>query len=81
LEALRAQAKKQGRSVSGSITHLVKEEVAARVATRKASKKLTGFLSHLEVPGSIDAWNAARRAASKKLAPLARKSRRSRTSP
>lgn len=77
-EALKAHAKDEGRSVSGSITHLVKEEVVSRIAPNKASKKLTGFLAHFDVPRSLDDWRLARREASKKLAPRARASRRSR---
>jgi hypothetical protein len=66
-EALKADAKDQGRSVSGSITYLVKEQVTGRIKPRGASKKLTGFLSHVEVPASLGAWRAARKEASKKL--------------
>lgn len=60
-EALKAHAKDQGRSVSGSITHLVKEEVAPRILRKNAGRKLTGFLSHLDVPVSLEEWQAGRR--------------------
>jgi hypothetical protein len=75
-EALKAHAKDEGRSVSGSVAHLVKEEVANRIAPKKASKALTGFLSHFDVPRTLDDWRLARRETSKKLAPGPRASRR-----
>jgi hypothetical protein len=77
-EAWKQRARDDGRSVSGSITHLVKEEVENRLAPRKTNRKLTGFLSHLDVPCSLDEWRAARREVSRKLAPRAPRKRRSR---
>jgi hypothetical protein len=75
-EALKTHAKDQGRSVSGSITYLVKEEVATRLLPRRASRKLTGFLSHIEVPESFHVWQSARREVGKKFVPAGRKSAR-----
>jgi hypothetical protein len=79
-EALKEHAKDDGRSASGSITYLVTEEVKNRLSPRKANRKLTGFLSHFEVPRSLAEWQAARRGASRKLVPRPQRSRRNRTS-
>jgi hypothetical protein len=66
----------KGAVVSGAITYLVKEEVGTRPVRGSAVKALTGFLAHLPVPDSVQAWRSARREASRALVPRAAKGRR-----
>jgi hypothetical protein len=67
LEAVRHRAKVEGRSVSGQIVLIVREQVQAEPKTKQKQKPITGWLRHLAVPESDDAMRAGRAEVTKKL--------------
>jgi len=67
LQAVRAQAKTDGRSVSGEIASILRAQIASLPAERRRSKPLTGWLSHLDVPQTHAEFREGRREASATL--------------
>jgi hypothetical protein len=67
LDAVREQARIDGRSVSGEVVSIVKEQLAARLTAQAKPRKITGWLVHLDVPEAHEEFQAGRAAASAKL--------------
>lgn len=77
LEAVRDRARAEGRSVSGEIVLIVREQVEARPAARQKPSPITGWLRHLDRPEADGAIRAGRTEASGKLLrAIGRKARR-----
>jgi len=72
LEALKARARAEGRSVSGQIVYIVREQVEPRPPAG-APKKISGWLSHRAVPGTQAEFRRARAQASERLAAAVRR--------
>lgn len=67
LEAVREQARLDGRSVSGEVVSIVKEQLAGRAVARTKPRKIMGWLSHLDVPEKHSEFAAGRAEASATL--------------
>lgn len=67
LDAVREQARADGRTVSGEIVHLVKEQIQARPTRGVASRPISGWLAHLDVPDTHREFRRARSQASEQL--------------
>jgi hypothetical protein len=67
LEAVREQARIDGRSVSGEVVSIVQEQLAARRRAQVKPRRITGWLAHLEVPETHAEFQAGRATASVKL--------------
>ena len=67
LDAVREQARIDGRSVSGEVVSIVKAQLAARRTVQAKPRRITGWLAHLEVPEAYAEFQAGRAAASAKL--------------
>lgn len=78
LEGVRERARAEGRSVSGEIVYLVREQVEAR-APAGPPKKITGWLEHRPVPGTYAEFRQGRDAASRQLAEAVRRKAKTNT--
>ncbi|MDB4953187.1 MAG: hypothetical protein JWO36_756 [Myxococcales bacterium] len=67
LEAVREQARLDGRSLSGEVVSIVKQQLATRQVRRGQPHKITGWLAHLDVPETHEEFRSARASASAKL--------------
>ncbi len=67
LDAVREQARIDGRSVSGEVVSIVKERLASRPLGHAKPGKITGWLAHLDVPETHAEFRAGRTEASAKL--------------
>ena len=67
LDAIRERARADGRSVSGEVVSIVKQQLAATAGRRRKPCKITGWLAHLEVPESHAEFRSARGFASAQL--------------
>jgi hypothetical protein len=70
LDAVRERAEEEGRSVSGAIVFMVREQLGSRSRARAEPRPITGWLADLAVavPASHAAFREARAEASTKLA-------------
>jgi hypothetical protein len=66
LRAVRAQARAEGRSVSGEIVAMVRARISAQ-PKRKSVLPITGWLARLDVPETHAEFRKARREASARL--------------
>ena len=77
LRAVRARASDEGRSVSGAIVSMVRQQMGESPAPRAASRPISGWLADLDVPGTLAEFRQARAEVSATLArSTARKARR-----
>jgi hypothetical protein len=77
LEAVRARARAEGRSVSGQIVFLVREQIDRDDTPARAPKKISGWLSRRGPVPTLEELRAGRAAASKRIrAAIRRKARR-----
>ena len=67
LRAVRAQARVEGRSVSGEIVSILRAKIVAR-PTQKRRQPVTGWLARLAVPETHTEFHEGRREASARLA-------------
>jgi hypothetical protein len=67
LEAVRARAEAEGRSVSGEIVLIVEEWLASYAVTRGEPRPVTGWLAPRDVPANHDAFRSARQIASEAM--------------
>ena len=67
LEGVRERARAEGRSVSGQIVYLVREQIEPR-APAAPPKKISGWLAHRSVPASHAEFRRGRAEASQLLA-------------
>ena len=75
-DALREHAHAEGRSVSGEIVYLVRDQVQSTPPSRKPLP-ITGWLSRMDVLDTFQEFRSARREASSELtAAIRRKARR-----
>jgi hypothetical protein len=70
LDAVRERAEEEGRSVSGAIVSMVREQLVSRVTARAEPRPITGWLADLavDVPASHAAFRQARAEASTTIA-------------
>jgi hypothetical protein len=77
LEALRERARAEGRTVSGEVVYLVKDQLAARRLPAKPMP-ITGWLRDADVTDSLAELRNARDAASERLSRAIEKKARKR---
>lgn len=66
LDAIKRRARREKRSVSSEIAHLVRSQVESE-ASPQTTKPISGWLRELEVPDDFDTFRALRTKASVKL--------------
>jgi hypothetical protein len=74
LDGVRERARAEGRSVSGELAFIVKEQVKLRYGARASRGKLTGWLEHLsgegiDIPETLAEFKQARAELSARLLP------------
>jgi hypothetical protein len=67
LEAIREQAEAEGRSVSGEIVFLVREQIEARPGNREKPRPISGWLADRAGPDTHAQFRKARARASSRL--------------
>ena len=67
LEEVRKRARLEGRSVSGEIVFLVRDQLGTAKPPKRASRPVTGFLSKEPSPASLGDFTLGRSAASSAL--------------
>ena len=76
LEAVRRRARADGRSVSGEIVFIVREQLEAEPLVKRKPKPISGWLSEIASPESFAEFRAGRADASQQLLRAVRKKAR-----